>query len=468
MKQRVCLLLAALVLVLAVCTSCADENGPGSSLSQSPPKSQGTASSELSPSSAPVSETASQGEPELTEREKLWREDLEYFKETYTKKHEDPFYYVSEEELNWQLEQLAQRVPELSDTDMYFELAKIVAGFKDVHTSLGMTDDFDSRRFPFGVMYFGDKLYLYGYWEEFEELEPYLLHEIVSVDGIDIRYLQKKAESILCPTNEWYSKEFFTYNYFIPAFFDWAGCDPTDGYEFQFLDDEQKVVSVAVPTITPDEAVSGTPVAPEGLKKLSFLRGERGVELVEDGQGASCVVVNFGMVLEGDQAAYQELFRSAAELLTEHPEAKLLIDLRYNGGGWYSPVQYIRLNAELLTEFRRPETYVAANGFTMSAATDILVFFREELDAVQVGEPTGQFSSYFTAADGGRTLPNSGIRFRVSQGWQDGRTSEEPLRDENGKLYEWENTVLPDVYVSQKIEDVKEGKDSVIEWILEH
>ena len=38
--------------------------------------------------------------------------------------------------------------------------------------------------------------------------------------------------------------------------------------------------------------------------------------------------------------------------------------------------------------------------------------------------------------------------------------------DENGKWYEWENTILPDVYVSQDIDDIRQGKDSVIEWVL--
>ena len=42
----------------------------------------------------------------------------------------------------------------------------------------------------------------------------------------------------------------------------------------------------------------------------------------------------------------------------------------------------------------------------------------------------------------------------------------EEYYDEDGKLYPWENTILPDVYVYQDIEDIRQGKDSVIEWVL--
>ena len=35
-----------------------------------------------------------------------------------------------------------------------------------------------------------------------------------------------------------------------------------------------------------------------------------------------------------------------------------------------------------------------------------------------------------------------------------------------GKLYAWENTLLPDVHVHLDIEDIRQGKDTVLEWAL--
>lgn len=38
--------------------------------------------------------------------------------------------------------------------------------------------------------------------------------------------------------------------------------------------------------------------------------------------------------------------------------------------------------------------------------------------------------------------------------------------DENGRLYPWENTILPDVYVYQDIGDIRQSRDSVLQWVL--
>ena len=51
-------------------------------------------------------------------------------------------------------------------------------------------------------------------------------------------------------------------------------------------------------------------------------------------------------------------------------------------------------------------------------------------------------------------------------GWDDWEPIAEEYYDGDGKLYGWENTILPDVYIHQEIEDIRQGKDTVIEWVL--
>lgn len=64
------------------------------------------------------------------------------------------------------------------------------------------------------------------------------------------------------------------------------------------------------------------------------------------------------------------------------------------------------------------------------------------------------------------SLPQPQISIHISTGWHEGTPIVENYYDKNGNLYEWENTILPDVFIYQDIEDVRQGKDSVIEWIL--
>ena len=94
---------------------------------------------------------------------------------------------------------------------------------------------------------------------------------------------------------------------------------------------------------------------------------------------------------------------------------------------------------------------------------------KAELDAVLVGSPTGQFTEFFCPMTEKTyaTLPYSGIYLAYSDFWY--RCPDDIVkvhRDKKGRLYKWENTILPDVYVEQTIEDLREGRDGVMEWVL--
>lgn len=124
-------------------------------------------------------------------------------------------------------------------------------------------------------------------------------------------------------------------------------------------------------------------------------------------------------------------------------------------------------------------TYVLTGGMTASAAMTFIAFFKNQMNAVTVGEPTGQFPTMFhmqSSVEEPAILPHSKISVMLSNAWWDSavdmpeRVGVSPVfdayYDENGRLYEWESTVLPDVFVYQDIEDIRQGKDSVIEWVL--
>jgi hypothetical protein len=63
-------------------------------------------------------------------------------------------------------------------------------------------------------------------------------------------------------------------------------------------------------------------------------------------------------------------------------------------------------------------------------------------------------------------LPYSGISLNYANFWRQGPDIVKVHRDKKGRLYKWENTILPDVYVEQTIEDLREGRDGVMEWVL--
>lgn len=461
MRKRICLLLLVFCLLLSACDPVAQPD--------SDPTPEASASEEIPPEALPTSEGPA--EPDLSQRERDWLEDIEFLREQYKERHLSPFYFRPEAEFDSKLDLLAAKVGKLTDNEIYFELSAVVIGMGDLHTRVLVPDSLYERIFPLDIRYFGDRLYLVDHLEGYEELSPYLLREIVAVNGVDIAYLQRKAESVLLPANSWYSKECFSYVFGLMAgFYDWAtGLEARETYTFQFLNENQQVESVEVPVISEEEYRGTDWVYPEELNTVPVMF--KGDSAVYEDRSGGCVYLALGSMFSLQEETYQELFEKAAKLAQEHPDCrKLAIDLRGNPGGYSTSFDYLRKHLHILKELQFEQVFVLTNGYTASNATRCLTLFVKELDAVKVGEPTGQFTSFFMFTTSMSpvtfTLPHSQLSVQVSTGWHEGENPENTVLNKMHRLYEWENTILPDVYVYQDIEDIRQGKDSVLEWVL--
>ncbi len=491
MKKRVCLLLLTFCLLLSACAPAhqagadtvpkPDASGDqqagvdGGNLSISEEQYTGSDGEIFSEAGAQQTEpgvetpsiSADIPVSELSERDRNWINDIHYLQNHYKKYHPDPFYLCSEEEFDQEIDWLCQHVDSLSDNDIFFELSAILAGMGDIHTNISLPDSFYDDLFPIGVSYFGGRLYLRFYLKGYEQFEPYLLREIVAVNGVDMSYLEQKFESIINPDNTWVSRETFCTHYFIPAFFDWAGCGYQDGYTFQILDENQQVQSVEVPFVSRVEYEATPKVFPKSWAYLFDVEEGNRAEYHE-GDNGGYVYINLEQMGSLAESHYQELFEKTADLLEAHPECnKLVIDLRNNPGGFMRVHNYLREDVQLIKALPIDQTYVLIGGYTMSAAMGCVSLFKEELNAITVGEPAGQFTSFFYYRPTIKiVLPQSQLSISVSTDWYEGDNFAGAVYDEDGRLYEWENTILPDVYIHQDIEDIRQGKDSALEWIL--
>ena len=477
MKKQICLFLLTLCLLL---TSCASATPADTEPISKPDTSEehlmetdtkAASASEEQPAE-PDTETSSASEddpaPELSERERNWINDIRFLQERYKTYHPDPFYLCPEEEFDWKIDWLCQNVGSLSDNDIYFELMAIVAGMGDIHTYVLPSDSLYDYFFPFAVKYYDGRLYLTAYIEGYEQLEPYLLREIVAVNGVDISYLERKFENIINPNNKWNSKEIFCTYYFVPAFFEWVDCGSQDSYTFQILDENQKVQSVEVPLVPYAEYATASVVYLENW--LSYTNEDAGNWTeYRNGENGGYVYINLEQLRDLNEADFLEVFEKATGLLDEHPDCgKLVIDLRYNPGGLTTlSLGSLRKGIKILKEHSIEQSYVLIGGYTMSAAMNCIGLFKEEMNAVTVGEPTGQFTSFFAYSYIYEVvLPQSRISVKIANSRHDGNDFSGAVYDENGRLYEWEDTILPDVYIHPDIEDARQGKTSALEWIL--
>lgn len=425
----------------------------------------------------PEADPEPEPDPALSQRDRDWIEDIEYLRTEYKARHCDPFYLCSEEEFDWRVDRLIAQVGELSDSDVYLEISAIIARMGDPHTFARPSESFYERLFPASAAYYDSKMYLTACLEGYEYLEPYLLREIVAVNGVDIAYINQKLNCMGNYFNTWYNQAIFGAPlYFSPAFFDWVGCDYKEGYTFQILNENQEVESVEIPAVAEDvymEAMGAGVIRHENRDSLVYLKGGNWVEFY-DGENGGYIYMSLSSLPVSSPSSMQTLAFGVNKQREAHPECeKLAVDLRRCPGGDASDIVGFENNIDML---RMEQVYVLTSGYTASAATSVMAFFKHELGAVFVGEPTGQFPSCFhmsSSATHPAILPNSQIEVQVSDDWytpkdfrEDWAPAVEEYYDEDGKLYEWESTILPDVYVHQDIDGIRQGKDSVLQWVL--
>ena len=420
------------------------------------------------PTPEPETPAEPAADPSLSQRELDMIEDIEYLRETYKEKHIEPFYLCSEEEFDFKLDQVKAKVSELSDVDIYFELQVVLAGMGDIHTditpSADVSSEMMSRQFPLALQNIDGRLYPTHYLEGYEQFAPYLLREIVAVNGIDAAYLEQKLISVASPFNPRQSSTWWSL--VPPVFFDWAGCDYKEGYTFQILNDNQEVESIEVPIITRTEAAEGAWVSPENWDHIFFGRYyDDWAEYVE-GENGGCVYLHYSDLTS--TVSIVKTFEKASFLIQDHPECgKLVIDMRDHSGGAAARLPQVQNSASQLVSPTIEQVYVAPGGYTASAAVISLGIFRSLFDnMVVIGEPTGQFDPFLCVMNNEFVSPHSQYSIQISNLWYDAETGVETYYDEDGKLYPWESTILPDVYIHQDIEDVRQGKDSVIKWVL--
>lgn len=413
----------------------------------------------------------------LSQREQNWIEDFDYLKETLVEVHPDPFWCCSEEDFDWKIGHLASRVPNLTDSEIFFELMQIVSGLRDNHIAFLPPPFLSVDILPIDVQYFDGHLYLCGYFSDYKQFAPYLLREIIAINGLDVTYIFQKY-STCTVLNYWANKEHISSLLTWPAFLDMIGCDYHNGYTLQFLNENREVVSVEVPVLSESAyrtelARSGGKlklVRPENWDSLFYLNEGNWAEYVE-GDDSDCVYMSIGTELQGNNYYYSKLIREAEEIICSHQNCrKLVIDLRRCYGGDVSKIDDFQKQISELLKPWIEQVYVLTSGYTASGAITVLAICKDELEAVIVGEPTGQFSNLFGfsyAPYPYYTLPNSQIMVSIPNMQYIGPEIREVQYDENGRWYEWENTILPDVFVSQDIQDIRQGKDSVVEWVLE-
>ncbi len=373
-----------------------------------------------------------------------WREDLRYFATEFPKHHANAFFLLTKAEYDAEIADLDRRLDGLNSDEALIGLAQIVNSIGDGHTSITYPHD---ERFPFSIALtkFGNDIRITAVGPGAQKV---LGARVIKIADTLIEQAYQRALT-MSPRGE--------------------------------LNELREGVALVI--LTRGLYLHGLDITPERNHAVFTLQNDAGKSFTMDFHGAPpgtevnfssgsalkplwqqrpdvpfwCVTLAKAATVYCSFRSYQNLDRYVAEMFAlldhAHP-AKLVIDMRDNGGG-DNTVGKAQLIDPLKTRAdfnRKGHLYVLIGPLTFSAAMNNTAQFHDETNAILVGQTIGEKPNSYQEPRQFR-LPNSHLVVRASTLYYEFR--------KHG-----ENAVRPDKEIIPTWNDIKTGRDPVLDWVL--
>lgn len=370
----------------------------------------------------------------------------QFIKET----HPNPFTIMSETEFDAAIAELEEKWDSLPEDEAYYSLQAIVAGLGDAHTSIAFPAALAQPLLPMKLVCYD------GHWVilAVSDLYPELAgKELVAINGVEIGEIRDCLSTIIShETEQWVNQQCCSY-FLILHNLQYAGV--TDRLDTVFitvrdyLTGEESTVAMdpLTESISDPEAISiYSPLAPT-LKEDHY---NYGATLLDD----DMLYIQYNVCYEDPDLSMQDFADSLEEQYLADPPHKIVVDLRYNGGGLSNVIDPL---LDTLDQF-------VAEGCQLYGLIGPGSFSSGRMNAVDlklhgallVGEPVGNLFAFGNITT--YSLPDGNTLVCSTSDMTD--TSRWPQA-----AYATDGLVLPDVEVVQTVPDFLNGIDSALEYV---
>ncbi|WP_166245407.1 hypothetical protein [Paenibacillus turpanensis] len=393
-----------------------------------------------------------------TARDDSWLKDLRWLVTELPERHPNWFYRMDRVSFQKETEELARRIPELTDQQMVLSLKRLTALAQDAHTDIRIRDGMTSL--PVTLYSFSDGLFITGAEDAYRQM---IGAKVIRIGNTDAAEALEKVSVLIPNENRMQRLKAAPQLLVMQDVLDFLGL--TDGGHPVFtLEKTGTQFSVSFnPEAQPQNA---------GIADDTINRGEPQPDVVEKDGTAMPLYrqnrdVNYWYTRLPEKQLIYFAYNQARELkdrpirpflnelkstIQANPNDTLLIDLRNNGGGSSSLLE--PLIGYLASEgpARTGKVYAAIGRNTFSSAVLNAVALRDEAGVILIGEPTGGRPNHFGEVKT-LTLPASGVKVCYSSKYF------HPSRDDRDAVYPHKEALLTS-------EDYFAGKDPVLELVL--
>lgn len=390
-----------------------------------------------------------------------WIGDIDLYAQNLPKRHKNLFVYVKKEDFESVIEELKSRVKDLSDEEIFVELKKITARFKDAHTSI-YTEEY--KVYPITLKYFSDDLRVISSLAEDKEI---LGERLVKIGQTDIKIVGKLIGETVSTENEFWLKYRLPQSLIQADLLRGTGIlMDVENAEFTFEDESGKQTVKRFSPISLKEVKDKEwkPILEKSERSLYQQNGEKyyWFEYLEE---SKTLYLAYNRCYDEKEKPFKEFIKEVFAVADKMPIEKFVIDMRRNGGGNSEVInplhKYLKKRPKL---YKKKNLFVLMGNGTFSSGVLNSLRLKKDFGAIWVGEPSGQKLNIYGNIKTFE-LPNSKLTVTYSISYFPfGKMFAKSLPN----LPEDASFIPVEVPVEITWEDYKAGRDPVLQKALDY
>ena len=378
-----------------------------------------------------------------SDRITAWKNDVEFLQKTLPLLHKDLYFNITEEQFKHSMMDLKNNAEQFSDKQMEIAISEAVAAVGDTHTGSRICIE---RMYPFKLHWYSEGIYITSTDEEHKRL---LYSRITAVNGIRIEEAARRITPLLAGSNDSWFKNQSIYYLVIPDVLSYYGISDSDQITLNLVNTEGQGYTVRTDPVSYEEYQPA-----EIPERKTALYKSRPAEKYwfEDLTENKTIYLNYSSCSQMRELPFEIFNKEFWSYAADSNAQKLVIDLRNNGGGssaifepFIKKTEDSRFNSE-------GKLWVIIGKRTFSSAILNSLRLKKNTKAIFIGEMTGGEPNHYGEVKNFK-LPNSEITVQYST-----------------KYFHWYdedvNTLEPDLYVEESFAADMEGRDPVLDYIL--
>ncbi len=385
-------------------------------------------------------------------RDGRWTQDIQYLAAQLPYLHINAFTRTTRADFERAAAKLNADVPKLTDQQIVVGMMRLVASIGDGHTRAFPHGSLGYRRFPIEPYWFSDGLYVAAAAEPYRKA---IGAKIIQIGGTDTDTVFEAVKPLVPAENRAILKSATPLYMITPEILYGLGIVPEmDKARFEFESAQRERFSLSLEPVS-DE--TGGYISLYDSQRIPRPLSEQHrsayywYQYLADSQA---VYVQYNVCDNMKDKSFSEFVKEVFAFIDSHPVDRLILDMRYNGGGDESVLNpFIDGIAARPALNKKGKFFVLIGRGTFSSALQNAITLQNRTRVTLVGEASGGKPNHFGEVRSFK-LPNSGLLVQYSTRYGRMMWGDDPL------------SLEPDNRVDATMGDILAGRDPALEAAL--